>query len=58
MASRVLARYLRGEPGPQRRLVGLYPNHNLAFEFEYPVTYCDTSGIARPIGLDDLTITR
>jgi len=34
------------------------PNHDVAFEFEWPTTNCDTSWIARPIGLDDLTITR
>jgi arylsulfate sulfotransferase len=39
-------------------LVGLDPNQNVVFEYEYPTTGCNTSWNARPFPLDDLQITR
>jgi hypothetical protein len=38
-------------------LVGLDPNQNVAFEYEYPTTACNTSWNARPFPLDNLQIT-
>lgn len=37
-------------------LVGLDPNHNVVFEFEYPTQACNTSWNARPFPLGDLRI--
>ncbi|HEV2270589.1 MAG TPA: aryl-sulfate sulfotransferase [Steroidobacteraceae bacterium] len=39
-------------------LVGLDPNHNKVFEFQYPTKSCNTSWNSRPIGLEDLQINQ
>ena len=39
-------------------LVGLDPNQNVVFQFEYPTYECNTSWNARPFPLDNLQITQ
>lgn len=39
-------------------LVGLDPNQNVVFEYEYPTYECNTSWNARPFPLDDLQVTQ
>lgn len=50
--------YATADSGTQALLVGLDPNHNVVFEFEYPTTWCNTAWNAQPIALDDLKIDR
>jgi len=38
------------------RLVGLDPNHNVVFDFQYATVPCDTSWNAEPIAFDSLSI--
>lgn len=52
----LLVDYAYASGGTEALLVGLDANQNVAFEFEYPTTACNTSWNARPIPLDDLKI--
>jgi hypothetical protein len=52
----VLVDYATADNLTQARLVGLDPNHNVVFDFEYPTVVCDTSWNAEPIALEKLTI--
>lgn len=54
----VLVDYAVADNETETLLVGLDPNHNVVFDFEYPTMGCDTSWNARPIALDDLQIIR
>ena len=52
----ILVDYAVAENFTKALLVGLDSNHNVAFEFQYPTSPCNTSWNARPIALDDLKI--
>lgn len=54
----VLVDYATADNLTEALLVGLDPNHNVVFEFEYPTHTCNTSWNARPMPLDDLRIIR
>jgi hypothetical protein len=50
----VLAAYSVADGATHARLVGLDPNRNVVFDFEYPTTGCNTSWSAKPIALEAL----
>lgn len=54
----VLVDYATADNLKEAILVGLDPNHNVVFEFQYPTTGCNTAWNARPIALEDLQITQ
>jgi arylsulfate sulfotransferase len=41
--------------GTHTRLMGLDPDHNVVFDFEYPTTPCTTSWNAVPLPLQAMT---
>jgi len=54
----VLVDYSVADNMTQAILVGLNPNHDIVFQFDYPTSGCSTSWNARPFPLDDLSITQ
>ncbi len=54
----ILVDYAMAADMTKALLVGLDANHDVASEFEYPTTACNTSWNARPIPLDNLRINR
>ncbi len=54
----MLVDYATADNITEALLVGLDPNQNVVFEYEYPTTGCNTSWNARPFPLDNLQITQ
>lgn len=54
----LLVDYAVASDATEALLVGLDPNRNVVFEFEYPTFTCNTAWNARPIPLDDLKINQ
>lgn len=54
----ILVDYAVAADFTQALLVGLDPNKNVVFEFEYPTYTCDTSWNARPIPLANLKVNQ
>ncbi|MGA9366955.1 MAG: aryl-sulfate sulfotransferase, partial [Steroidobacteraceae bacterium] len=54
----ILIDYAIADNETEALLIGLDPNQNVTFEFEYPTTGCNTSWNARPFPLDNLQVTR
>ncbi len=54
----MLVDYATADNITQTILVGLDPNQNIVFEFEYPTYECNTGWNARPFPLDNLQITQ
>ncbi len=52
----LLIDYVTADNYTETLLVGLNANHDVAFEFEYQTSGCDTSWNARPVPLADLVI--
>lgn len=52
----ILVDYAVADDYRHARLVGLDPDHNVVFDFQYSTTPCNTSWNALPIALDNLTI--
>lgn len=52
----LLVDYAVADIDTQARLVGLDPNHNVVFDFQYSTGVCTTSWNAVPIAFDNLQI--
>jgi arylsulfate sulfotransferase len=52
----ILVDYAVADHDTEARLVGLDPDQNVVFDFQYPTTPCNTSWNALPIALDNLNI--
>ena len=52
----ILVDYAVADNATEARLVGLDPDQNVIFDFQYPTTPCNTSWNALPIALDNLSI--
>jgi hypothetical protein len=52
----ILVDYAVADTRTHARLVGLDPQHNVIFDFQYPTNVCSTSWNAEPVPLENMQI--